>query len=129
MNEKKKEQEKRFILFCRPFASQQQFLPNISSWPLYAGCLWKEPTFICWLWKSATSAIGWWFITSWHGVWLLLLLALICRILNGFIADMISCQLWPPALFVCEGFPVIMVSTSLSIAIGKGGIQSYTSDK
>ena len=38
MNEKKKEQEKRFILFYRPFASQQQFLPNISSWPLYAGC-------------------------------------------------------------------------------------------
>ncbi|XP_066029388.1 adhesion G protein-coupled receptor L4-like isoform X2 [Pocillopora verrucosa] len=27
------------------------------------------------------------------------------------------------------GFPIIMVSTSLSIAIGKGGIQSYTSDK
>ena len=34
-----------------------------------------------------------------------------------------------PLLFVCEGFPVIMVSTSLSIAVGKGGIQSYTSDK
>nr|XP_058969872.1 latrophilin-like protein LAT-2 [Pocillopora verrucosa] len=27
------------------------------------------------------------------------------------------------------GFPIIMVSTSLSIAIGKGGIQSYTSNK
>ena len=42
---------------------------------------------------------------------------------------MISHQLWPPALFVCEGFPVIMVSTSLSIAIGRRGIQSNTSNK
>ena len=33
------------------------------------------------------------------------------------------------SLSLGEGFPVIMVSTSLSIAIGKGGIQSYTSNK
>ena len=31
--------------------------------------------------------------------------------------------------YFCLGFPIVMVGISLSVAAGKDGIQSYTSDK